>query len=787
MSRRRLLAWGLLLLLSVGLHLFRLGDRSFHHDESIHAKLSWDLATRGIYRYDPTYHGPLLYYLTAASLKGLGDSDFTARLPIALAGIGLVGLAWGLRRRLGERAAWWAGLLATISPLTLFYGRFLRMDLLELVTASAAVLAFWRTRRGSSLAWIGVGGFAGLAFATKENAYVTAALLGATAVVLAVDMGLRRSVDAVRAWLARSWTGLVMAAAAFVIVTVPLYTAGFAHAGDWLFPIKAISYWWGQHTIQRVQGPWWFHLPRLAMYEFLAIAAATAWVVRRWRRLRPVELGLYAFGVLSILMYVYLGEKVPWLGVHQVWAFLPLAGAQLARTFGPAGRWWSRGLAAAGLAATLVASLVASFVLDEISPAQRRVEALHFVQTCPELTAVAREVRASAATTEGALAAIHGEAAWPLNWYWRDLPVLWNLPRPGERPPIVVCDPEDEISLRRRLGPDYSRERIPLRAWWLMYQSRPSLGQALRYAVTRVPWGGIGSTDVVVLRRGGTEPEPAAAVEVPGALADALGARRARVLGEGWLGEVRGLDDGPDGVVLADSSLSRVTVLDEDGGLRQLMEGDGLNQPEDVAWTAGGGVVVADTWSHRVLRLAPDGGATTLPPPPDGWYGPRSVAVSPAGRVVVADTGQKRLVLYGPELGEPVVLASGDGWGGLVEPGGVAWLDDDTVLVCDTGNRRLLAIGRDGALRREVPLPDAWSDFYSRPQVAVLPGGRWLASDTPASALWLVGPDGSPRRLDLAPAGLAPTGVAFDAATGRLHLGDLSGRVWEIEVGDGDS
>jgi len=41
------------------------------------------------------------------------------------------------------------------------------------------------------------------------------------------------------------------------------------------------------------------------------------------------------FGVSSIALYCYLGEKVPWLGVHQIWPLVPLAGAQLARTFGP--------------------------------------------------------------------------------------------------------------------------------------------------------------------------------------------------------------------------------------------------------------------------------------------------------------------------------------------------------------------------------------------------------------------------------------------------------------------
>ena len=129
---RRYGPWLALVVFSVGIHLWGLGERAYHHDEAIHAHSSYNLLKNGIYRYDPTYHGPFLYYLVAGSFATLGDSDFTARLPVALAGILLVVVAFSLRRPLGGRAAWWTGLLATISPITLYYGRFLRLDVLEM-------------------------------------------------------------------------------------------------------------------------------------------------------------------------------------------------------------------------------------------------------------------------------------------------------------------------------------------------------------------------------------------------------------------------------------------------------------------------------------------------------------------------------------------------------------------------------------------------------------------------------------------------------------------------------
>ncbi len=776
--------WLALLALSLLLHLWGLGGRSFHHDESIHAHSAYDLATHGIYRYDPTYHGPLLYYLTAGTFLVAGDSDFTARLPIAVAGVLLLGVAWSLRRPLGEGAAWWTGLLATLSPTMLFYGRFLRMDILELLCASAAAVAAWRAAHGSSRAWVWFGIWTALAFATKENAYVTAALVVATWAVMVLLEGVRRALPAtVRFLVANRW-GILTAAATAVVVVVPLFTVFFAHPEDWFFPGRAITYWWGQHEMGRVAGPWWFHLPRLAIYEFLTVGAALVWVVRHHRRLRLMDRALFVFAVLSVAMYAYLREKVPWLTVHQVWAFLPLAGAQLADTFSPRGRWWGRTAAGFGLAATVACTITASFILDEVSPNRRRVEALTYVQTCPDLQPVVREGQRLGAEGVDPVAAVSGDGGWPLTWYWRHVPVWWDIPRPGLRPPLVVCNPEQEAEVRRRLGPGYVSERLPLRAWWLMENSSPSITDVLRYVFLRLPWGIIGSTDVIVLHATGEESPGAQPAAVPAAISSALPVKAARVFGQGWLGEPRGLAVRADGVVaVADSGLSTVHLFAPDGKPLDAKVPPDLSQPEAVAWTPEGLLVIADTWNHRLRLLDVDSGVVRdLPAPPGGWYGPRGVAVATDGTIAATDTGNKRIVLIqsrGAAAQARVISGPGQGPGQLVEPGGITWLDPDSLLVCDTGNHRLQELDRDGAARRVVPLPGAWTDFYARPQVTVVAPGLWLASDTSGKAL-LVVRRGVVSRIDLGGSGITPTGVARQGSS--LYVADLAGRVWVFDL-----
>ncbi|MCG7854411.1 MAG: TIGR03663 family protein, partial [Methanoregulaceae archaeon] len=67
-------------LLALLLRLFVLDLKLFHHDEAVHAWFAWKLMTEGSYAYDPMYHGPFLYYVTAGMFTLFGDSDLVARI-----------------------------------------------------------------------------------------------------------------------------------------------------------------------------------------------------------------------------------------------------------------------------------------------------------------------------------------------------------------------------------------------------------------------------------------------------------------------------------------------------------------------------------------------------------------------------------------------------------------------------------------------------------------------------------------------------------------------------------
>ena len=504
MSRRERLAWTALIAAALALRLVALGAKPPHHDEAIHCDFAYTLLTQGTYHYDPTYHGPLIYYILAPLFALLGATTTVGRLYPALAGTALVAVPLLVRRRLGAGPAWWSGFLLAISPIFLYYSRFAREDVPVALFTALAVALFARVRRRGwrQIPWIGAAA-AGHAV-MKETFYVTLPLMGLAAYVVALRDGVWASIRRGFAWIDRYRIAIGTAILWFIAITVTLFTVFFTHPEDWAFPVKAITYWYQQHELQRVGGPWWYYLPRLALYEFLIIGAALVWAVRRRRRMKRLELFCLAWGLGAIGLYAYLGEKTPWLIVHQVLPFVPLAGAQLARTFSPSGRWWSRALASAAIAATAWSALASSFLYPALSTANRHGELIVYVQTTPEEQALANEGLALARSQkEGMVAAVDGEGSWPLSWQWKKVPVWWGAPQAGMRPPIVVCDPDKEAATQALLGPDYTVRRIPLRAWWVEDYASLTPAKLIRWFFTRRTWSPIGATDIDVFEAKG--------------------------------------------------------------------------------------------------------------------------------------------------------------------------------------------------------------------------------------------------------------------------------------------
>ncbi len=115
-------------MLAIFTRFYHLGDRVMSHDESLHTRYSYNLYNAGDFQHTPLMHGPIMFHVVAFFYFMFGDNDFTARIYPALLGIMLVMSPFLFRKWLGRTGAILASLMLLISPLFLYYNRYIRED-----------------------------------------------------------------------------------------------------------------------------------------------------------------------------------------------------------------------------------------------------------------------------------------------------------------------------------------------------------------------------------------------------------------------------------------------------------------------------------------------------------------------------------------------------------------------------------------------------------------------------------------------------------------------------------
>ncbi len=140
----------------------------------------------------------------------------------------------------------------------------------------------------------------------------------------------------------------------FVVISVPLHTSFFTNIQGGLQSGYAgqLFYWLAQQEVERGGQPWYYYLVMEPVYEPIPVLLGTAgliwggiWAARRIRRGgQPLSMFQMSYAlmvywlVMSVLIYSWAGEKMPWLSVHIT---LPLV--FLGTVFGARALWLERG------------------------------------------------------------------------------------------------------------------------------------------------------------------------------------------------------------------------------------------------------------------------------------------------------------------------------------------------------------------------------------------------------------------------------------------------------------
>jgi uncharacterized protein (TIGR03663 family) len=505
MSRRlEVVAYVLLVAAALAVRLIGLADRPFHHDESQDAYFSWLFWTQGDYEYQPILHGPLRFYLTAATYVLFGDSDFTARLAPALMGTLIVPLPALLRGQLGRVGAFAAAAALAFGPAYLYYSRFAREDIyIACITLALLAVTFRFLARPRRHQPAVIGALLALSFATKESTFITVFVAGtffAAALVLQARRDGFGQAPIVRAVRAVGWEAWAWGLAAFAAVFTLLFTVFLTNpAGLWDGIHDGLAYWLEQHDVGgRGEKEWWFYSVVLLAEEWPALLLGLVGAIATLRRPTLLRAFLIWDFVLSLALYSYASERFSWLVLHPLLPLLLLAGVGVQTIWDARARWAGR----VGLVAVTVCAAYAvytSWWANVENGADPR-EFLVTTQSSEAVKGVRDEVEAAAdrARREGRdfnilIDAAEG-ATFPWAWYFRDLPAgyldMTTAPLPSDTDVAILTEAN-----RERLLPDlagYDGRRFPFRVWWVREYDEMSPGGWWRWATERETWNPTG-------------------------------------------------------------------------------------------------------------------------------------------------------------------------------------------------------------------------------------------------------------------------------------------------------
>ncbi|HYJ86307.1 MAG TPA: flippase activity-associated protein Agl23 [Pyrinomonadaceae bacterium] len=436
------------------LRLYDLDLVPLHHDEGVNGNFVKLLVRDGVYQYDPeNYHGPTLFYLSAIIpwisrlLPGgaLGDryglTTFTMRFVPAAFGIATIGLILLLRKRMGKIAVLTAAGALAVSPGAVYLSRyFIHESLLVFFTLAAVIVAlkFHETAKAGYLLLLA--GLAGLVFATKETAIITAGVLVvAWAMTFAVFRKPSETVDpaeeesqktgAPRSITDRSGgaSGVGILALAglsvFVAVNILLYSSFFTNYPKGVYDaVKTFTHWSKTGTQVHTQ-PWSTYLVWMWRKESTLLLLGLAGIaLALWRRRDrfAVFTALWALGVIAA--YSIIPYKTPWLMLNFL---LPLAlsSGRLLQELSTGARNTARKLIPLAIAfAALGLSIYQTIRLNFFrydDPSQVYVY-VHTVREFLPLVDQIERISKQAGTGEQTEILITAREYWPLPWYLRN-------------------------------------------------------------------------------------------------------------------------------------------------------------------------------------------------------------------------------------------------------------------------------------------------------------------------------------------------------------------------------
>ncbi len=264
----------LIVLLGFILRVWNLSDRPIHHDESLHGVYSlyylFDPKTH-FYKYDPLLHGPFLYNITPWFFWIFDISKWSLRLPSALIGTLLITTPMLLRKYLTQKTIILISLIIATGPSFIYWSRFLRHDSFVFLSLYLILLSLTTLPKIIKAPIIGLA--AGIHFATKENFFIHLLFMITLIIFEKVITYKRGSKYLISSQLKNFFINyrksFILGLILIFLCGYFFYSAGFVYSKGFLDGLyrKSLFYWFDQHKMERIPGPFSFTFLVNSLYE----------------------------------------------------------------------------------------------------------------------------------------------------------------------------------------------------------------------------------------------------------------------------------------------------------------------------------------------------------------------------------------------------------------------------------------------------------------------------------------------------------------------------------------
>ncbi|MCZ2099353.1 MAG: TIGR03663 family protein, partial [Anaerolineae bacterium] len=306
----------MILVLAIATRFVNLGARVMSHDESLHTYYSWRLETAGDYQHTPLMHGPILFHITALSYFLFGDSDFTARIYPAVLGVFLVMAPLLFRRWLGRWGALLASVMLLVSPLLMYYERYIREDIPAITAAVLMAYAIFmyvdgpeRLRRRARWLYLLAGSML-WCLGSKESAFIYIAIFGSVITLYRVRLFQHwRRQPSLR--LFRFLTISVLVGGVTALAMYMVFSISLSNYGNLTDRMNYIG--------QQVTGaqPLGYDFSVFVTWTLLVVGVVAAivvgsalWATRRGGRLRVFDIVLFLLLALAVCLALIVFEEL---------------------------------------------------------------------------------------------------------------------------------------------------------------------------------------------------------------------------------------------------------------------------------------------------------------------------------------------------------------------------------------------------------------------------------------------------------------------------------------------